>query len=537
MKITPIFFCLLGLSIFSCTEKNTATVETQRADADSIRQVTYENPVLPGDFADPSVVRVGEDYWATATSSEWAPLFPLLHSTNLVDWEIKGHVFPTELPNWAEAHFWAPEIAYEDGRYYIYYTAKKKGGNLCVGVASATEATGPYTDHGPLVCQEVGSIDGFPIRDENGDLYLIWKEDGNSRGLPTPMWGQRMNEERTQLTGEMFELFRNEPGTWEGGLVEGAYLLRKGDYFYTFYSGDACCGRECTYGVGVARAKSLKGPWEKYSSNPIMKQNDAWKCAGHGSVVTDPEGEYYFLYHAYSTDGTVYTGREGLLDKITWGDNGWPSFSDEAPSTIAEAPHQENAADNLNVTEDFRDNDLARGWQWPVDKPTSFYSLTAAEDGQLVMQASPDRIGNLLAQRTTTPSYTATTAVVKSKLQNGTMAGLAAIGDQENAVGLSVGAENLTLWTLKENKQQILAQVATPREELIQLRLVTSGGDQMEFSWSTDGTNWNTLNKQPLDASYLPPWDRAVRVGLTAKGPADATANFDWFRFTTDAIN
>ncbi|WP_224997865.1 family 43 glycosylhydrolase [Cesiribacter sp. SM1] len=538
MKKIYLYLCLISFTYASCSERNTAVTETSAPDtAASSTAVTYQNPVLPGDFADPSVVRVGDDYWATATSSEWAPLYPLLHSTNLVDWEIRGHVFPEKLPDWAEAHFWAPEIVYEGGTYYIYYTAKKKGGNLCVGVASASNPTGPYTDHGPLVCQEVGSIDGFPIRDENGDLYLIWKEDGNSRGLPTPMWGQRMNEERTQLLGEMFELFRNEPGTWEGGLVEGAYVMRKGDYFYTFYSGDACCGRECTYGVGVARARNLKGPWEKYSGNPIMKQNEAWKCAGHGSVVTDPQGDYYFLYHAYSTDGTVYTGREGLLDKIYWNDEGWPYFSEDAPSVTAVAPHQENSPDNLSVTEEFKEDELPEGWQWPVDKQPSFYSLTSVQDGKLVLQASPEKIGNLLAQRTTTPDYTVTTAVDKAQLQRGTQAGLAAIGDQENAVGISVGADNITLWTVQENKRNTVAQVPAPAAEQVQLRLVAREGDQLQFSWSLDGTNWNTLNQQSLDASYLPPWDRAVRVGLTAQGPAGATAAFNWFRLTTEAIN
>ena len=534
MKYKYPFILFISLLFFSCSEKGSAVIENNAPEATATQQVTYENPVLPGDFADPSVVRVGDDYWATATSSEWAPLFPLLHSKNLVDWEIKGHVFPQSLPDWAEAHFWAPEIAYEAGKYYIYYTAKKKGGNLCVGVASATAPTGPYTDHGPLVCQEVGSIDGFPIRDEKGDLYLIWKEDGNSRGLPTPMWGQRMNEERTQLLGEKFELFRNEPGTWEGGLVEGAFLLRKGDYYYAFYSGDACCGRGCTYGVGVARAKNLKGPWEKYSANPIMKENDSWKCAGHGSLVTDPQGNYYFLYHAYSTDGSVYTGREGLLDRIYWNDEGWPYFSETAPSVAAAAPHQQNAAEEKFVTDEFKQAELAQGWQWPVDKGASIYRISAAQEGLLFLLAAPDKIGNLLAQRTTAPNYTATTAIDKQNLPAGTQAGLAAIGDQENAVGVSVGKDKLTLWSVKESKRQTIKEVPSPDAQQVQLRLITRNGDQMQFAWSTDGTNWQVLNEQALDASYLPPWDRAVRVGLTAKGPANATAAFEWFRLATD---
>jgi hypothetical protein len=99
--------------------------------------------VLPGDFPDPSVTKIGNTYWATATSSEWAPLFPLLRSDDLVHWETVGHVFPKGMPKWADANFWAPEIAYENGKVYIYYTAHKKGGNLCVGVASADRPEGP----------------------------------------------------------------------------------------------------------------------------------------------------------------------------------------------------------------------------------------------------------------------------------------------------------------------------------------------------------------------------------------------------------
>lgn len=535
-----ILYTLLSFAILACsTNKTTTTNRTDAANdspgattAQTTNAVTYSNPVLPGDYADPSVVRVGNDYWATATSSEWAPLFPILHSKNLVDWETVGHVFPDKLPAWADKHFWAPEITYEKGKYYIYYTASKKGGNLCVGVASATSATGPYTDHGALVCQEVGSIDAFPIRDEKGDLYMIWKEDANSVRKPTPLWGQRMNEERTALLGEKFELFRNEPGTWEGGLVEGPFLLKRGDYFYTFYAGDACCGRGCTYGVGVARAKNLRGPWEKYAQNPILKQNAAWKCAGHGSLVTDPQGRYFFMYHAYSTNGFVYPGRQGLLDEVTWGTDNWPHFSKDAPSVTALAPHNQNAPDVLEVQEEFSQKSLPQSWQWSVTGAPKF-TLNPANKGQLVLQASPDKIGSLLAQRTKTADYAATMALDARNLPKTTVASLAAIGDPDNALGIGLSNGEIILWSTKGNKTNTLASTAAPITGLVYFRLLTQGGDKMQFSWSQDGENWRSLNNnQALDAAYLPPWDRGIRIGLTAKGPAGTAAAFDWFRMT-----
>jgi beta-xylosidase len=127
--------------------------------------------VLPGDFPDPSVVKIGDTYWASATTSNWGPVYPLLESKDLLHWKTSGHVF-NQLPEWADYYFWAPEITYENGKVYIYYSAHKRDGNLCVGIASADKPEGPYKDHGPLICQEVGSIDAFPMRDENGTLCL-----------------------------------------------------------------------------------------------------------------------------------------------------------------------------------------------------------------------------------------------------------------------------------------------------------------------------------------------------------------------------
>src|SRR5215212_6403835 len=120
----------------------------------SAAQVTYQNPVRAGDYPDPSVIRVEGDYWATATSSEWAPHFPILHSRDLVNWEIKGYVF-AEPPKWAKANFWAPEIAADRGKYFIYYTARSIAENrLAVAVATADRPQGPWTDHGPMVSQD-----------------------------------------------------------------------------------------------------------------------------------------------------------------------------------------------------------------------------------------------------------------------------------------------------------------------------------------------------------------------------------------------
>src|SRR5207249_8243112 len=106
--------------------------------------------VLPGDHPDPSVIKIGDTYWASATTSNWFPAFPLMKSADLVNWRLTGHVF-NALPDWADYYFWAPEISYDKGKVYVYYAAHKKRGNLCIGVASADKPEGPYRDHGPLM--------------------------------------------------------------------------------------------------------------------------------------------------------------------------------------------------------------------------------------------------------------------------------------------------------------------------------------------------------------------------------------------------
>src|SRR5262249_48938445 len=148
------------------------------------------------------------------------------------------------------------------GRYYIYYVARQRGGPLSVAVATADKPSGPYTDHGPIVAQPQGSIDPAPCLDENGKPYLIWKDDNNSVHKTTTIWAQPLTEDGLKLTGQPTALIHNDTD-WEGQLVEGPYILKRGNWFYLFYSGAGCCGSGCNYAMGVARAHSLLGPWDK----------------------------------------------------------------------------------------------------------------------------------------------------------------------------------------------------------------------------------------------------------------------------------
>ena len=484
-------------------------------------RTNYDHVVLPGDFPDPTVTKIGDTYWASATSAEWGAVFPLFTSENLLDWELVGHVFPDKLPEWAGSNFWAPEFYQENGRTYVYYTARQKGGVLCVAVASADRPEGPYHDHGPLVGQEAGSIDGFAIPDEHGDLYLIWKEDGNSCHQDTPIWAQRLNDERTGLVGDATELFGND-ARWEGPLVEGSALVRHDDWFYMFYAGNSCCGKSCNYATGVARSRNLLGPWEKYAQNPILDRNTTWKCPGHGTV-TELDGRWFLLHHAYAAESHEFVGRQGLLSEFTWNAEGWPEFAHRSP----QAPALTDMA-HLNIADEFEGNRLGLAWQWPITAPQP---ASTVRGGQLHLAADSSRLGALVARRSHAATYKAATTLDFANLPADTFAGLAAVGDPYNALAIMAGNGTLQIWHVKSGKQQCLAQVFIDPCPTLSLRLEVWGGQRYRFAYSTDGAIWQPLPTEgfTLNGTYLPPWDRGVRVALVAQGAEGTAATFNNF--------
>ena len=468
--------------------------------------------VMPGDHPDPSAVKIGNRYWASATTSNWGPAYPLLSSTDLVNWKLEGHIF-NRLPAWADYYFWAPEITYDNGKVYVYYSAHKKGGNLCVGIASADKPEGPYTDHGPVICQEVGSIDAFPVRDDNGKLYLVWKEDANSVGKPTPIWAQPLNEERTALTGEKKELFRNTEA-WEANLVEGVSMIRHGEYYYAFYAAAGCCGPACTYGTGVARSKSVLGPWEKYSKNPLITSTGKWTCPGHGTPV-EKDGRHYFLYHAYDRKSTVFTGREGVLIEYRFTPDGWIEFIKE--------PAPQHAVPAKKVEDGFDGTTLSNRWQWSVFQQPK----ATQKGGELYLPATNGVSGTFLGRPTTASDYTVTVNVHAQK--SSAAAGVAAIGDENNSLHALYQNGVVRLVQVKEGKATELASKNVNKNKKLLLRMQVKNGKEFRFFVNPSGKGFMPLTINAVDGSYLPPWDRAVRAGIVAKGPEGTTGVFDGF--------
>ncbi len=299
----------------------------------------------------------------TGTSGDWAPLFPVFRSTDLVNWSEVGAVFPAAPPG-TTGKFWAPAIAALHGRFLVYYSAARRGGPPCVSVARAPAATGPYRNVGLVACQPTGSIDPAVSRDAGGHRYLVWKQKGAGQGV----WGAPLTPSGTRLAAAAVRLTLPN-AAWEQGVTEGPDIVFHAGRYYLFYAGGHCCRPPCTYAEGVARSKNILGPYVKAPANPLLRSGNGWKCPGHGSLVSSPGG-LYLVHHAYPEDDPFDLGRETLLDPVAWGDDGWPAIgAGGVPVATAAAPLGVAQAPPRPFVDRFTAPALAPGWEWPLAAP------------------------------------------------------------------------------------------------------------------------------------------------------------------------
>jgi len=495
-------------------------------------QSANANPVLAGEWPDPTVVRTDQGYFASATSGNWAPIFRILWSGDLRSWKVKGEVF-RKRPRWASHDFWAPEFVEHAGRWLVFYNARRKGAPAtegadeppqCIGVATAARITGPYRDSGaPVYCNSVGAIDPFAARDENGRLTLLWKEDGNSAGLPTRILGQPLSEDGTRLLSGTTptQLFANDPASWEGSVVEAPTIVRRNGFFYMLYAGNLCCGPPCTYAEGVARSRKLLGSYRRRPGNPILTGNPSLKCPGHGSVVSDvTTGRDSFLYHAYRTGPHFFVGRQLILDDVNWGSDGFPTLGSGSPSFSEPAPR------GLSFFEPFRGRRLKPEWEWrAVAKP-----LIAVRRGRLALRRMRARRKDLaaavLTRRPTSGVYTATAKIRRSKLRRGVYAGLAAFRSRTHSLLVAISRDTAVVVQRDPDEgQRRLAKIRLPESRLGFLR-IRARGDRFAFFASRDGRRWRRL-----DGSQTGNFEGSVRIALTAGGGTRPRAEFESFGF------
>lgn len=491
------------------------------------------NPVLAGEWPDPTVVRTDQGYFASATSGNWAPIFRILSSPDLRHWKVRGAVF-NKRPRWSSYDFWAPEFVPFAGRWLVFYNARRKGPPAsedadeppqCIGVASADRITGPYRDSGgPVLCDDLGAIDPFVTRDENGRLTLLWKQDGNSAGQSSRIFAQPLSDDGTRLLSgtTRTELLTNDPASWEGAVVEAPTVVRRGGFFYMLYAGDVCCGPPCTYAEGVARSRSLYGPWRRRRGNPILIGNSSLRCPGHGGIVSDVvTGRDSFLYHAYRTGPSFFVGRQLILDEINWGADGFPTLGNGSPSFSEPPPSK------LSFFDPFRGRTLKLDWEW---RAVAAKPRIAVRRGRLALRGvrarRKDLAAAVLTRRPTSGVYTATAKIRRSKLRRGVYAGVAAFRSRTHSLLVAISSDHAVVVQRDPVEgQRRLAKVRLKPSRLGFVR-IKANGDRFNLYASRDGRRWRRL-----DGSRTGNFEGSVRIALTAGGGRGPRAEFESFGF------
>ncbi len=329
----------------------------------------YKNPIISGTHPDPSIVRVHEDYYMVNSSFIFFPCIPISHSRDLINWHIIGHAITN--PEYAYLDeldggrgYWAPDISYYDGKFYITATYRLNDGGSVYRkqmVTSSINPEGPYCE--PIFLNEDG-IDPSIFNDEDGRRYMLLNR--GARIFEISKDGKKQISKAELL--------------WYGDnkhAPEGPHLMKKDDYYYLFVA-EGGTGRG--HRISVARSKNLKGPYESCPYNPIMRQKDENAClqkAGHGKPIQTQNGEWFMVYLCGRMIDNKYSilGRETAMDPINWTDDNWPIVNNlKSPSVLQRKPDLKECKWKKSDIDDFDCNSLGYDWMFArTPKKDNYY--------------------------------------------------------------------------------------------------------------------------------------------------------------------
>jgi xylan 1,4-beta-xylosidase len=529
------------------------------------------NPILPGFNPDPSIVRVGEDYYLATSTFEWFPGVQIHHSRDLVHWRLLARPLTraSQLDMRGDPDscgVWAPCLTWADGLFWLVYSDVKRYGRTTVGGASGASLRDfhNYLVTSPRIDGEWS--DPVHLNSSGFDPSLFHDEDGR-KYLANMLWDHRPGQNRfagivlqeysvadRALVGPRTNIFTGTPL----GLTEAPHLYRRDGYYYLL---TAEGGTGWGHAVTLARSRQLTGPYEVHPGGPILtarnRPDSALQRAGHADLVDTPDGRTYMVYlcgRPLKNRGRCVLGRETAIQRMVWSADGWlrTERGDAMPAIEAEAPYvtaHEFAPEPER--EDFDSPTLPIAFQWlRSPHPEELFSLTE-RPGHLRLFGR-ETIGSvfrqaLVARRQQSLCYSASTRLEFEPEYFQQLAGLVCYYNGAKFHYLHVthderiGKHLRVMSALPDAPvaDAFTAPILLPAGAPIDLR-VEVDEERLLFGYRVAGGDWQWL-PETLDASILSdeasapglPNFTGAFVGMACQDLAGTAcpADFDWFEY------
>ena len=459
--------------------------------------MTYNNPVRRGFYPDPSVIRVGDDFYMVNSSFQYFPCIPISHSKDMVHWKTIGHAITN--PDYLDLSeiedsrgIWAPDIHYDEKEKMFYITATMRLNDWENParqqlLMKSENPEGPYSKP---VWIDINNIDPSLFFDDDGRKYMITAKAAIAY----------------ELDSECEKLISGPRVVWDGTgerCSEGPHIMKHNGYYYAIVAEG---GTGYGHGINVARSTELFGEYEECPYNPVMRQLDPEKPiqrAGHGKLVDDPNGDWWAFYLCGRRNEGNFTtlGRESALDPVTWTDDGWFLINNgNGPSETQTAPELPAfEGDPKNFFDDFDTDKLNLEWEFVRNPDYDYISLNQEKKSCLRLYTATGnmnevRAKNILVHRESEFCYTADTSIEFAP-EDGTRAGMTCYYSTATYIRFNVTKRNnknmLELVINRNQGEELVAETEIPTGR-IYLR-VTTDHQTRKFFYSLDGENFTEL--------------------------------------------
>ena len=502
---------------------------------------SFKNPILNADYSDPDAIRVGDDYYMTASSFDAVPGLPILHSKDLVNWKIVAHALLRQPPF---EHFsktqhgngvWAPSIRFHNGEFFIYYPDPDFGIYMIKAKNPASNWSDPV-----LVEKGKGLIDPCPLWDEDGRVYLAYAYAGSRAGIKSVLAVKELNASGTKTITAGNIVY---DGHLTDPTIEGPKFYKRNGFYYLF----APAGGVSTGWQLVLRSKNIYGPYER---KVVMDQGKSIVNGPHqGAWVNTQTGEDWFLHFQ---DKGLY-GRVVHLQPMKWNNN-WPVIGSDDDRDGKGEPvmsfKKPNVGRNWPVqtpaeSDEFNGPALGLQWQWQAN-PRPEWSFLNSDKGSLRLYTSysSDSINNLyespavLMQKFPAESFSVTSKLTftpNPKLSDEST-GLVIMGMSYAYLGLKSDKDGLNLvysvcLNANKGKSEIEKKITRVSGNEIYLNLKVKQQGKCTFSYSLNGKDFIEIPE--LFTAEAGHWIGA-KIGLFAtrktKTNDSGYADFDYFR-------